>query len=62
MKTIGRVLQPFSAHHMMTLYICAKIQENISEGFRVIEQTHTEIYKGALFHKKNIGGVTVLVL
>ena len=46
-KTIGRAMQPFSAHHLMTLYICTKFQENISKGFRVIEQTHTEIYEGA---------------
>ena len=29
MKTIGRVMQPFSAHHLMTVYICTKFQENI---------------------------------
>ena len=40
-------MQPFSAHHPMNLYICSKFQENISKGFRVIERTHTEIYKGA---------------
>ena len=51
-----------SANCLMTLYICTKFQQNISKGFRVIEQTHTEIYKGAKFHKKNVGGVTVLVL
>ena len=46
-KTIGRVMQPFSAYHLMTLYICTKFQENISKGFRVIKQPHTEIYKKA---------------
>ena len=54
-------MQPFSAYHLMTLYICTKFQENISKDFRVIERTHTEIYKGALFHK-NEGGVMVIVL
>ena len=47
MKTIGRVMQPFSAYHLMTFYICTKLQENISKGFKVIKRTHTEIYKGA---------------
>ena len=61
MKTIGRVMQPFSAHHLLIFYTCTKFQENISKGFRIIERTHTEIYKGALFHK-NVGGVTLLVL
>ena len=46
MKTIGRVMQPFSAHHLMTLYICTKFQANISKGSRVIKWTHTEIYEG----------------
>ena len=52
MKSIGRVMQPFSEHHLITLYICTQFQENISKGFRVTEQTHTKIYKGGLFHKK----------
>ena len=43
------------------LYICTKFQENISKGFRVIEQTYTKISTGAYFHK-NVGGVAVLVL
>ena len=37
MITVSRVMQPFSAHHLMTLYICTKFQENISKGFRVTE-------------------------
>ena len=46
MKTIGRVMQPFTAYHLMTLYIGTKFQENISKGFKVIKGTHTEIYEG----------------
>ena len=45
MKTIGGVMLPFSAYCLMTLYIYTQFQENISKGFRVIERTHTEIYK-----------------
>ena len=52
---------PFSAHRLLTLYICTKFQENISRGFRVTEWTHTDIYKGALSHN-NVDGVMVLVL
>ena len=54
---------PFSANCLIMLYICTctKNQENISKGVRVIEQTLTEIYKGALFHT-NVSGVMVLVL
>ena len=40
-------MQPFSAYHLMALYICSKFQENISKGFKVIKGTHTEIYKAA---------------
>ena len=40
-------MQPFTEHHLMTLYICTKFQENTSKGFRVIERKQTEIYKGA---------------
>ena len=61
MKKIHRVMQPFSAHHLMTLYICTKFQENFSKGFKVIEQTHTKISTKAYFHI-NVDGVTVLVL
>ena len=61
MKTVDRVMQPFSAHHLITVYISTKFQENMSKCFRVIEQTHTKIYKGAYFHK-NVVGVTVLDL
>ena len=46
MKTIGRVMQPFSAYHLIILYICTKFQENIFKGFKVIKGTHAEIYKG----------------
>ena len=42
-KTIGRVIHPFSAYHLMTFYICTKFQENS----RVIERIRTELYKGA---------------
>ena len=37
----------FSAYHLMTPYICTMFQENISNGFRFTEVTHTEIYKSA---------------
>ena len=37
--TVGGVRLPFSRHHLVMLYICTKFQENISNGFRVIEQT-----------------------
>ena len=53
MNTIGRVMQPFSAHHLMTLYICTKFQENISK--------YLKFSKGHNFIK-NVDGVTVLVL
>ena len=29
----------FSAHHLITLYICNKFHENIFQGIKVIEQT-----------------------
>ena len=54
-------MQPFSANYLMILYICTKFQENISKGCRVIERTHTGIYKGDNSIKK-FGGVTVLIL
>ena len=61
MKTIDRVMQPFSAHHLMTLYICTKFQETICKGFTVISGHILKFTKG---HNsiKNVGGVTVLVL
>ena len=40
-------MQPFAAYHLMTLYICIEFQDNTSKGFRVIERTQIEIYKGA---------------
>ena len=47
MKIIGRVMQPFSAYHLMTLYICTKFQENnISMDFRVIEPILLKFTKG----------------
>ena len=30
-----------SAHYIMVIYICVKFQENISNSFKVTEQTHT---------------------
>ena len=30
---------PFSAHPLLTLYVCIKFQENICKGFRVTDQT-----------------------
>ena len=45
----------------MMLYICTKLQKNISKGFRVTERTHTKIYKEAYFHR-NVDGVMELVL
>ena len=61
MKSIGRVMQPFSAHHLMTLFICTKLQENIS---KVSELISTHILKFSKGHNsiKNVGGVMVLVL
>ena len=47
MKTIGRVMHPFSAYYLMTFYICTNFQEYISKGFKVIKRTHPAIYKGA---------------
>ena len=29
-----------SAHHIMVIYICIKVQANISNGFQVTERTH----------------------
>ena len=29
-----------SAQHFMVIYICIKVQENISNSFQVTEQTH----------------------
>ena len=58
-ETIVRVMQPVSAHHLITLYICTKFQENISKGYRVIKRLNfVEFTKG---HNsiKNVGGVTV---
>ena len=37
-KTISGVMLPFSAHRLMTLYICTNFK-NISKGFTVIERT-----------------------
>ena len=54
-------MQPFSAHHLMTLYICTKFQENISKGFRVTEQAQMKYTKGH-YSIKDVGGVSVLVL
>ena len=63
MKAIGRVMQSFSAYHLMTLYICTKFQENISKGFKVIIK-RGHILKFTKGHNsiKNVDGVMVLVL
>ena len=45
-------MQPFSAHHLMTLCTCTKFQENISK--------YLKFTKGHNFIT-NVGGVTVLV-
>ena len=37
MKTVDGVI---SVHGLMMLNICTKFQENISKGFRIIEQMH----------------------
>ena len=63
-KTIDRVMQPFSAHfchHLMTLSICTNFQENIP---RVSELLSGHILKFTKGHNsiKNISWVTVLVL
>ena len=47
MKTVGVVMLSFSAHHLIALHICIKFQENILKDFKIIERTHTEIYKVA---------------
>ena len=54
-------MQPFSAHHLMTLSICTKLQENIS---KVSELISTHILKFSKGHNFiiNVGGVMVLVL
>ena len=51
---------PLSCYALMALYIYTQFQKNISKSFRVIERTHTEIYKEAYFHKK-VDGVQVVV-
>ena len=51
MKTICRVMQPFTAYLLMPLIFVPSFKKNISKGFKVIKGTHTEIYKGyATFH------------
>ena len=30
-KTVGRVMLPFSAHHLLMLYICVKFNKKISQ-------------------------------
>ena len=61
MKTIGRVMQPFSAHHLMTLYIVPSFKK-ISP--RVSELLNGHILKFTKGHNsiKDVGGFTILVL
>ena len=63
MKTIGRVMQSFSAHHLIDdpLYLY-QIFKKIS--LRVSELLSGHILKFTKGHNsiKNVGGVTVLVL
>ena len=51
MKTIGRVMQPLSAYHLIMLYIFTKFQENISKDFRVINGHILKFTKGHNFKK-----------
>ena len=60
METIVRVIQPFSAHHLITLYICTKFQENISKSYRVNKQLNFVKFIKGHNSIKNVGGVTVL--
>ena len=62
MKTIGRVMQPFFAHHLMTFFFFAPSFKKISP--RVSELFSRHILKFTKGHNsiKTVGGVTVLVL
>ena len=61
MKTIGRVMQLFSAYFLMTLYICTKFQK---KSPRVSELLSGHILKFIKWYNsiKDVGGVTVLIL
>ena len=61
MKTICRVMQPFFAHHAMTLYICTKFQKISPRVSELLSGHILEFTKGHNF-MKNVGGVSVLVL
>ena len=60
METIVRVMQAFSAHHLIALYICTKFQENISKGYRVIKRLNFVKFTKGHNSIKNVGGVMVL--
>ena len=61
MKSIGRVMQPFSAHHLMTLYNCTKFKE-ISQRVSELLSRHILKFIKGYNSVKNVGGVTVLLL
>ena len=44
LKNVGRVMVLNLAHHLMMFYICTKFRENISRGFKVLEQTRFPNY------------------
>ena len=52
-------MQPFSAHHLMTIYICIK---KISLWFSELLSGHVLKFTKGHNSIKNIGGVMVLVL
>ena len=61
MKTIGRVMKPFSAHHLITLYIYThfkKISPRVSELF----SGHILKFTKEHHSIKNVGGVMILIL
>ena len=53
-------MQPFSAHHLIALYICTKFQENICMGYIVIKRLNFVKFKKGHNSIKNVGGVMVL--
>ena len=61
MKTIGRVVQPFFAHNLMTFFFATsfkKISPRVSELLSGHKLKFTKGHNSI----KNVGGVTVLVL
>ena len=54
----------FSARHLMVVYICTKIHENILDGMKVTERTRFSSEKNSKGHNsvKNVCGITVLIL